>query len=331
MKKALFFGIDNNPNLAKLGGSVSDAVKMAFALELNGDRSPNFDTRVHTSERGIVSSRLMKQSIKDLFRGEADTVLLYFAGHGVIDPRNDQGYLVSQDGSAKNWGVSLEDIMDQANKAHPHIKSTVILLDCCHSGIAGEVGALENQVSASLIGNGVTILAACHRNEVAIESNGEGRFTQVLLEGLRGGASDVLGKITTASLYAYVDQTLGAWEQRPVYKANVQQFSNLLTDVPKVQIEILRKFPIYFPTAEHEFQLDPSFEPDRGEESKRLRSIAVNPLNVQVYREMQACNRYGLIVPIDFPHMWHSAVYSGKVKLTALGVHIWRIAKKNRL
>lgn len=331
MKKALFLGIDDYLGSSKLGGCVRDAIRMAFALELNGNGSPNFEIRVHTSDVETVTSELMRQAITDLFRGEADTVLLYFAGHGVIDRKNDQGYLVSQDGTAENWGVSLKDLMKLANKAHPNIKSTIILLDCCHSGIAGEINSLEHQVSASLIGNGVTVLAACHRNELAVESKGEGRFTQVLLEGLRGGATDVLGKITPASLYAYVDQTLGAWEQRPVYKANVQHFTNILTDAPKVPIEILRKFPIYFPTAEHKFCLDPSFEPDRGEETERLQDIEVNPLNVQVYREMQSCNRYGLIVPRDYPHMWHSAVYSGRVELTALGAHIWRMAKKNRL
>lgn len=208
---------------------------------------------------------------------------------------------VSQDGTAENWGVSIEDVMERANEAHPNIRSTIIIMDCCHSGIAGEVNALEHQVRASLIGNGVTILAACHRDELAVESSGQGRFTQVLLEGLRGGASDVLGEITPASLYAYVDQALGAWEQRPVYKANVQQFTNILTEAPKVRIETLRKLPVYFPYVEHKFQLDPSFEPDRGEETKQLQDIAVNPSNVQIYREMQSCNRYGLITPTDYP------------------------------
>lgn len=331
MNKALVFGIDEYPGLTKLVGCARDATKMAFALELNGNGGPNFNTRVHASDVETVSSELMKQAITELFRGEADTVLLYFAGHGVIDAKTNQGYLVSQDGTAENWGVSLEEIMERANRAHPNIRSTIILLDCCHAGIAGEVNALEHQVRASLIGNGVTVLAACHRDELTVESSGQGRFTQVLLEGLRGGASDVLGEITPASLYAYVDQALGAWEQRPVYKANVQQFTNILTEAPKVRIETLRKLPVYFPYVEHKFQLDPSFEPDRGEETKQLQDIAVNPSNVQIYREMQSCNRYGLIAPTDYPHMWHSAVFSGRVELTALGSHIWRMAKKNRL
>ena len=331
MKKALILGIDEYHGLTKLRGCMRDATKMAFALELNRNGSPNFITRVHTSDAETVSSELMKQAITDLFRGEADTVLLYFAGHAVIDSRNSQGYLVSQDGTAENWGVSLEDLMERANEAHPHIRSTIILLDCCHAGIAGEVNALEHQLRASVIGNGVTVLAACHRDELAIEAIAQGSFTQVLIEGLRGGASDVLGKITPTSLYAYVDQALGAWEQRPVYKANVQQFTNILTDEPKVPIETLRKFPIYFPHAEYKYRLDPSFEPDRGEETERLQDIAVNPSNVQIYREMQSCNRYGLIVPTDYPHMWHSAVFRGRVQLTALGSHIWRMAKQNRL
>ena len=39
--------------------------------------------------------------------------------------------------------------------------------------------------------------------------------------------SDVIGRITPASVYALIDQTLGAWGQRPLYKANVQSFVTL--------------------------------------------------------------------------------------------------------
>lgn len=204
--------------------------------------------------------------------------------------------------------------MERANKAHPNIKSTIILLDCCHAGIAGEVGSLENEVRASLIGNNVSILAACHRNDVATERKVEGRFTQVLSEGLEGAACDILGRISSADLYAYADQALGPWEQRPVYKANVQRFTDLLCLKSKVDIKIIRKFPTYFSTTKAKFQLDPSFKPNRGEEAENLAKITVIQSNVQIYKEFQSCYRHDLLVPPEHPHMWHTAVYSGTVE-----------------
>src|SRR3546814_5625327 len=64
--------------------------------------------------------------------------------------------------------MSLGDILAQANKAYPKIKSSVIILDSCHSGYAGEVAGLGNE-DVSLIGTGVTILTASHREGVAEE------------------------------------------------------------------------------------------------------------------------------------------------------------------
>ncbi len=102
-----------------------------------------------------------------------------------------------------------------------------------------------------------------HREGKAEEDNGHGLFTGLLLEGLNGSAADVLGNVTPASLYSLVDQTLGPWEQRPLYKANVQSFVTLRQVTPKVPREILRKLPAYFPNPTTVFALDPSYEPDR--------------------------------------------------------------------
>ena len=331
MKKALFIGIDHYQNLNPLSACVNDTYAMATILAKNSDGSPNFSNRVHTSEKEVVTVALMNSALEDLFKGEADSVLFYFAGHGAIDRKKNEGYLCSQDGNSQNWGFSLKELMNLANTAHPNIKSTLILLDCCHAGIAGEINALENQVRGSIIGNGVTILAACHRSEVAVESMGEGRFTKVLMEGLRGAACDVLGKISPASMYSYADQALGAWEQRPVFKSNVHQFTDVLRHESKVSTAVLRRLPTYFQRADHKFQLDPSYEPDRGSESANLINVPVIPGHVQIYREMQICIRHGLLRPIDYTHMWHSAIFSGRVELTPLGAHYWRMAAGNKL
>jgi hypothetical protein len=330
MRKALVVGIDDYPPPNGLNGCVNDAVEMASILDTNGDGSPNFDVRRIISSEGAVTSEKLYEAIKELFTGDAETVVLYFAGHGILNEETNDGFIVTQDGKNPNWGVSLSNILQLANDAYPAIKSTVILLDSCQSGFAGEVSGLGKS-SVSFIGKGVTVLTACHKDGVAAEVDGHGKFTDIMLDGLGGAASDVIGRVTPAALYAHVDQTLGAWEQRPIYKANVQNFITLREVSPKVPKEVLRKLPKYFPTESHIFQLDPSFEPDRGEEAERLADVPIDDDNERIYRELQQCNRHGLVVPSEHEHMWHSAVFSGGCRLTATGAHYRRLAEKKKI
>lgn len=157
MKRALVVGIDDYPGYP-LHACVGDAMAVAQLLEKNGDGSPNFSVRPITSDKDKVTGANLTEAISELFKGDADTVLLYFAGHGIIDQEMNVGHIVSQDGRKGAWGVSLSDILGLANKAYPRIKSSVIILDSCHSGFAGEVPALNS--TASIIGSGVTILTA---------------------------------------------------------------------------------------------------------------------------------------------------------------------------
>jgi hypothetical protein len=331
MKKALVVGIDHYSSPNDLSGCVNDAVEMASILESNGDGSPNFDVRRIISSEESVTSYTVDVAIRELFSGDADVALLFFAGHGILDADTNSGYLVTQDGRAPNWGINLSGVLEQANRANPRIKSTVIIIDSCSSGFAGEVSGLNSSGKISVIGTGVTILTACHREGFASEEAGHGSFTGILLDGLSGAASDVIGRVTPAALYAHVDQTLGAWEQRPVYKANVLHFISLREVPPKVPKDVLRRLPKYFPTPSAEFRLDPSFEPDRGEETERLKHIPVNEENVRIYRELQICNRHGLVLPTMHEHIWHSAVFSGGCRLTATGAHYRRLAEKRKI
>lgn len=330
MRRALVVGIDDYPT-NPLNGCINDAIEFASKLETNGDGSPNFGVkRITSNEREVTSGKLM-EALEELFSGDADTVLFYFAGHGIFDPSTNAGYIITTDGEKPNWGISLSELLSMANKASPHIKSSVIILDSCQSGFAGQVTGLGDDGKISFIGNGVTILTACHREGYAAEADGHGTFTSILLDGLNGASADIIGRITPASLYTHVDQTLGPWDQRPIYKANVQSFVTLRHVSSKVSLEVLRRLPEYFPNPTDVFSLDPSFEPDRGEEAERLNEIPIDEDNERVYRELQQCNRVGLVVPVGQPHMWHAAVHSTGCKLTATGAHYRKLAEMKRI
>ena len=329
MRKALIIGIDKYPT-SPLSGCENDAMAMANTLKSNGDGSPNFDVKLLTSNTQNITNAVLLSAVEELFKGDAETALLYFAGHGIVDPATNAGYIVSQDGKRGSWGMSLSEILGMANKAYPKIKSTVIILDSCNSGFVGEIAGLNNE-HVSIIGSGLTILTACHREETAAEVKGHGLFTELLLDGLSGGAADICGRISPASVYSHIDQTLGVWEQRPIYKANVHTFINLRTVSPKVPLEILRRLPTYFRNSTDQFKLDPSFEPDRNNIPENLRHLPVSEENVRVFKELQLCNRYGLIVPVDAEHMYYAAINSTACKLTGLGAHYRRLAEMDRI
>lgn len=329
MRKALIIGIDKYPDIP-LAGCENDASTMASILSKNGDGSPNFDVKLISSDSDTVSSEVILDALKELFSGEAETALFYFAGHGVLDPITNAGYIVSQDGKRGSWGVSLSDLLGMANAASPRIASTVIILDSCNSGYAGEIAGLNaNNISA--IGTGVTILTACHREQTAAEENGHGLFTNMLFDALSGSSADILGRITPASVYSHIDQTLSSWEQRPIYKANVQTFVTLRHIAPKISAEVLRRLPTYFKNPTDQFALDPSFEPDRNNIPDELKHIPVNEENARTFGELQLCNRHGLVMPVDAPHMYYAAIESKSCKLTALGAHYRKMAELGRI
>lgn len=329
MKKALVVGIDKY-STSPLTGCENDAVAISGLLKRNGDGSPNFDVELLSSDNQTVSAALLHSSLSKLFSGDAETALFYFAGHGIIEPTTNSGFIVSQDGTNPNWGINLSALLEMANKAYPKIKSSIIVLDSCNSGYTGEVQGLGKS-EVSVLGSGVTILTACHREGTAAESLGQGLFTSMFIDGLSGSASDICGRITPASVYSHIDQTLGAFEQRPVYKANVQTFVTLRTINPKIPLDVLRRLPIYFKSASDQFKLDPSFEPDRQNTPVAIEGIPPIAENVRVFKELQACNRHGLVDPVNAEHMYFAAINSTSCKLTALGAHYRRLAEANRI
>ena len=153
----------------------------------------------------------------------------------------------------------------------------------------------------------------------------------LLVEGLRGSASDVRGHITPAAVYSLVDQTLGSWDQRPIFKANVQAFISLRTVEPKVPLETLRLLPEWFSSETSVFPLDPQHEPDRENVPKEFQHLPKDAEKERIFKQLQLCNRHGLVKPVDAEHMYYAAIHSTGCKLTALGAHYRKMAEFKRI
>jgi len=322
MRKALVVGIDKYPN-SPLRGCINDASSFAAIIETHGDGSPNFSVKLETD---VATKSELKSLIIELFEGANDIALLYFSGHGILDSVG--GYIVTPDFQKNDYGVSMDEILKLANDSQA--KDKVIILDCCNSGAFGSP-SISGGATSQII-EGVVILTASRDSESALEVNGRGVFTNLLLDALQGGSADLRGHITPGSVYAYIDQALGPWDQRPVFKTNVTRFTSLRTINPQVPTEILRKIIEYFPVPEEQFPLDPSFEDTNKKDI--IHEIILphaEPGNVAIFKNLQKFQSVGLVVPIDAPFMYFAAMESKSCKLTALGYHYWRLVKEKRI
>jgi uncharacterized caspase-like protein len=321
-RKALVVGINNYPN-CPLSGCINDADAISGILERNGDNSVNFDVKKLTN---IDTKGQLKGVIKECFNGDDDVALFYFSGHGFIDAVG--GYIVTPDYSSEDWGVSMQEILTIVNDSK--CRNRVVILDCCHSGFMGNITSTGQTVAT--IQDGVTILTASKSDEPAVETNGHGVFTALLVDALKGGASDVTGHITPGGIYAYIDKALGSWQQRPVFKTNVTRFSPLRTVKPQVANDILQRIIRYFPNPEQEHLLDPSYEPTNATDVEHNVVIPyANSDNVAIFKDLQKLESVGLVVPCGEEHMYFAAMNSKSCRLTSVGQHYWRLANDKKI
>lgn len=321
MKKALVVGINNYPS-APLQGCINDATAFRDLIEKNADDSANFNVLLSTD----VSRSKLRGLLKELFSGANETALFYFSGHGLINELG--GYLVTTDHRKNDEGISMNEILTLANRSESRNK--VIILDCCHS--AAITAPLLEPGNTGHINEGVTILTASKQDEAAVEVNGRGIFTNLLLEALKGGAADLNGNITPGSVYAYIDQALGPWDQRPVFKTNVSSFTTLRKIVPKLRPSILKEIISLFPEPEAAYQLDPSYEYSNHPEQEPMhKEPYATESNTILFESLQKMHTAGLVEPVGEEHMYWAAMNTKSCKLTPLGLHYWRLVQEKKI
>ncbi len=323
MRKALVVGIDYYKGISPLFGCVNDAHSVKSALDRHGDGTVNFDVRLlsGTGQSAVVTRGDLKDSVIELFQGDSEIALFYFAGHGYLEPTG--GYLCGSDCARGDDGLSLNEVLILANQSKA--KNKVVVLDSCHSGIAGTHPGGQ----AAELSDGMTILTASTEEQYASENNSSGVFTTLLVDALNA-AGNLVGDVTPGSVYAHIDESLGPWEQRPVFKTNVKSFVSLRKVQAPIALADLRRIKEFFPTPGFQFQLDPTFEPERSQPADP-KLPPPNPVNTEKFAILQKYNRLNLVVPVDAPHMWHAAIGSKTCKLTVLGEHYRNLVVKNRI
>ncbi|HAA13119.1 MAG TPA: peptidase C14 [Cytophagales bacterium] len=335
IKKALLIGISGykNQSLEDLDSPINDVEALQGLLSRGESDYSSFDTV--QVEKNVPKQGNLRKLIREFFRETCETGLFYFSGHGVLE--DGKSYLATPDGEEMAWGVPINEVIEAANRSS--IKNKVIILDCCHSGAAGmqhyydgKPYMMDDRLIS--INNGVTILAASNAKEETWDMGDLSLFTSLLVEALKGGAADVVGRITPSSVYAFIDQNLGEGFPRPEFKANVSGFTVIRKVKPPVDLDILHQIITYFKNKDDEYDLSPTNEftndPAYVEMLKPREPYAIGK-DVKVFKHLQKMVSVGLVEPVGEKHMYFAAMNSKSCRLTPLGKHYWNLVKNNRL
>lgn len=262
-RRALIVGINTYGGGNDLAACVADARAMAEVLSRHKDDEKNFDCLVlldQMDDGSPITRPKFRAALTELFRFDGD-VLLYFSGHGFLSDTG--GLLCTSDATKNDWGIPMQEVMDLA--AGSPARQILLILDCCHSGDVANpamLNARAGQNPLATLRENMTVIAASHATEAAIEAGGHGLFTAALLDGLEGGAADHMGFVSAPAIYTYARRRFTGWDQRPVFKTSATDILCVRECEPLIDRLQLRQLPQLFPTADHKYRLDPEHEPE---------------------------------------------------------------------
>jgi uncharacterized caspase-like protein len=227
---ALVVGVSRYTHMPHLPAAAVDADQVAALL---ADRGEFEVTKLQDPDHQELG-----RALEDFYGNKSlltkDTLLLYFAGHGIATDDRDRFYLATTDTDphyAHSSAVDAELIKHHLNNTGA--KAKVILLDSCFSGLMGE--GLRSRgdglvgLKAPLDRKGTFVLTATDRTSYAFEDlRSEGQsalFTAAVVEAMSGGATDTDGddwvSIQDIAHYVLNSETVTAKQKPLAYSHSV--------------------------------------------------------------------------------------------------------------
>ena len=233
---AIVIGINDyeDKGLEDLSEAVHDAQAVHDVLIglPEGFPEENMTLLIDGNEKAPTRSNLIRYLTSSLrLPGTNDTILLYFAGHGMT--KDGALYLLPSDAASINieqTGLAFAEVQRLLDECKA--KKKVMILDACHSGTGRSNDTMDEDFARELerASSGKVLLASCTANERSYEmpKTGHGAFTYFLLEGLKGAADkDDNGFITATELSIYTFEKTRRWakeeglSQTPMRRAEV--------------------------------------------------------------------------------------------------------------
>lgn len=229
--RAVVVGIDSytiDPAIPPLRFARSDAERLSTVLRNHETKGASAEVNLLTDGSADRDAILAAVKAAVASTGPDDTLVFSFAGHGVgSGSEGKTGELLLALPSTRADAL-LETALpwrDIANELSRSKGTVVVLLDACHTGLAGSSSFATNDDAAGALltssGAPMVVLAASKGRQVALEKgeSGGGLFTTAIVEALstRRGQADAdangvidLGEFYTSVKSRVVDETDGA-------------------------------------------------------------------------------------------------------------------------
>jgi tetratricopeptide (TPR) repeat protein len=260
---ALVVGIsefENLPAAAQLQYAHEDARSFAEYLEsergghLRPDRDlkllVNHDASLPAVENGLANFLVAQAR-------EGDTVILFIASHGVIEPKTDDPYLLTAESDLEqlsSTAIPMSRILELLDSPRSKASRVLIFVDTCHAGRIGDFRSrfgddLEKVLRSGH--SGVFAFSASHASESSEEDarygGGHGAFSYFLLRGLNTSEpNDVLDRkpdtISLKMLVNYVQQSVSratSYRQNPSDMGRLDREIAIVTNLNAKGIPIL--------------------------------------------------------------------------------------------
>lgn len=158
--------------------------------------------------------------VRDRAHRALDTLLVYYAGHGLMDPHTEELYLAlpDSDGEREYTWLRYEYLRRAVLDPRARARRTVLILDCCYSGRAliGRMSASAHLADQAVV-DGTCVIASCAETRPALSPPGETytAFTGELLTTLGEGVAGMPDPLDMDTLYRDVRRALTG-RSRPV-------------------------------------------------------------------------------------------------------------------
>ena len=183
---ALVIGINEYEHLPSLGGAVRDAKAVADALESEF----GYDTHVLANPRRSTILTAIYETSKNV--SEADSVVFYFAGHGLTNAAQES-FLAPLDAEPRNsstW-ISSATLLDSLRSLPA--SAALVLIDSCSSSV--KLPITEDRLLPAVRSGVARLAITCHSVGISDDDfAGHGAFTKALLESLQAGEPETTAR-----------------------------------------------------------------------------------------------------------------------------------------
>ena len=157
------------------------------------------------------SPRAVDEAVRSAADEATDTLIVYFAGHGLIEGRTGELHLAVNDSDRSAVHSTAVPYRWIRNAVLDGPSRRVVILDCCFSGRALNTMSESDQMfAASAEVEGTAVLAAAHENQAALAPPGERytAFTGELLSALEEGIEGAGPVISLRALFGRIERAL---------------------------------------------------------------------------------------------------------------------------